>query len=399
MAVESPTNENLATVAVASLQGKPKRTVAQGNRLPALTGLRGVAVLLVVIQHATTAMYGPCSFELRRLTAPFFCCWCGVDLFFVLSGFLLTDILLKQCSSPHYFRNFYARRCLRIWPLYYGFLALAALVAVATHSSFHGSQSGAALVFSALFLNNVYQSSHLPCWMTIGAVAVNHLWSLSVEEHFYLGWPLIVKWLKPAILLNICFAACVVICLARILFYAHGGNPFAISVLTPFRIDTIFAGSIVACLWHLRTDGSKLHELAKRILVPSSIAFSGLLYATDFAPAAPILATYGYSIIACTFASLLLLLLSGDRNYWLNRLLSRRELAVLGKYSYAIYIFHFPVVYMFAEKFENSGLLKNDADVVILGMLAPIIVTVGLAILSWHLLEKPFLKLKPRFSE
>jgi len=155
---------------------------------PALNGLRAVAILMVFVNH-----YGALAIG-RTIPLMF---WPGVDLFFVLSGFLITGILYDSRESERYFRDFYTRRALRIFPLYYGFFVLVRILKPLLH-----------LVYSPLFWSNWLYVSNLvrPWWgnpteifwpqVTPTPVVLGALWSLCVEEQFYLVWPLLVLLLR-----------------------------------------------------------------------------------------------------------------------------------------------------------------------------------------------------------
>src|SRR5437762_3573688 len=153
------------------------------TRLPQLDAIRGVAILMVIF-HNQTPKYP--SLHLQHIFANG---WMGVDLFFVLSGFLITGILIDTKQSEGYFRNFYARRCLRIWPLYYAlivfmFVVVPVLRPSEAHTVFEKSSPWWGY---PLFLQNFLIK--IPTNAT-GPLAVT--WSLAIEEQFYLVWPLIV---------------------------------------------------------------------------------------------------------------------------------------------------------------------------------------------------------------
>jgi len=173
--------------------------------MPELDTLRGLAILLVLFFHGFGFQFGTAN--LPRLAHLFVVAtmpgWIGVNLFFVLSGFLITGILLDTKSNPHYYRRFYLRRALRILPAYYGFLLLLA-VAPKTGWLDHRQVSWQFIALSFVYLSNVTNLFGVP--MQYGA-----LWSLAVEEHFYLGWPLVVRSLSRRAV-AICALSIVLIC-------------------------------------------------------------------------------------------------------------------------------------------------------------------------------------------
>jgi peptidoglycan/LPS O-acetylase OafA/YrhL len=181
------------------------RLLASINRyVPTLDGLRGIAILVVMLFHYMTGSYHwPVLKQVFRLCRMG---WLGVDLFFVLSGFLITGILLHTKSRPHYFRNFYVRRTLRIFPLYYvvllGVFTVGALV-----SSLHTP------TFLALQHRQVYLWTYSVNWVNwfrsdllfvADWIEANHFWSLAVEEQFYLVWPTVVFLLSSRTLSSLC---------------------------------------------------------------------------------------------------------------------------------------------------------------------------------------------------
>src|SRR5580700_6952106 len=163
-------------------QAPPAPKLPAATRLPALDGIRGVAILLVLFYH----LFRYDNSLLGRLSHHG---WLGVELFFVLSGFLITGILYDSRGEVHYFRNFYGRRVLRIFPLYYGFLAVAALLAPllikaqlqGIHTYIHYQ------VWWWLYAANILES--IKGWI---CAAFDPFWSLAIEEHFYLIWPLLI---------------------------------------------------------------------------------------------------------------------------------------------------------------------------------------------------------------
>ena len=219
---------------------KSRLAPTPARHIPALDGLRGMAILLVTLYRFTTqgAAEGVSpAFEFGLGNR-------GVDLFFVLSGFLITGILYDAKSEQHYFRNFYMRRSLRIWPLYYGAL-LVTLVVLPWFSS------AAATMFA--------QAREHQVWLWLyGANVLNayegawclgrfdHFWSLAVEEHFYLVWPLVVYFCSRRTSLVICTLMIVVTPLARIGWLACGGNSTAVEVFTLFRLDALAVGAWIA---------------------------------------------------------------------------------------------------------------------------------------------------------
>ena len=207
-----------------------KLATASSRHLLALDGVRGLAILLVLIYHFTLGMSGSglASRLFLKLTATG---WCGVDLFFVLSGFLITGILVDAKESPHRFRNFYARRALRIFPLYYAILTFIfvflPLVAVRSEGV---APLGDAGIWLWGYGTNILAAQR-NAWFPLG-----HFWSLAVEEHFYIFWPAVVMWCDRRTVLWVCASMVIIALLAR-LWMVSSGAVLAAYCLTVCRMD------------------------------------------------------------------------------------------------------------------------------------------------------------------
>src|SRR5689334_3654448 len=180
---------------------------ASGQHVPALDGLRGVAILSVMLFHYVTASgFGEDAWVTRKIIGACGCLWTGVDIFFVLSGFLITGILLRAKGSPGYFVNFYMRRLLRIFPLYYG--ALVVIFLIVPHLVHDVTPGVKRILDSQAWMWGYSQdfaiSYHNADYFDVDWMWVGHFWSLGVEEHFYLVWPLLVFALAPRALTATC---------------------------------------------------------------------------------------------------------------------------------------------------------------------------------------------------
>lgn len=232
-------------------EAKPSATdpFFSGRRhFPELDGLRGLAILMVLLFHYATLLP---SFVLPVFGQG----WAGVQLFFVLSGFLITGILLDSKGQEHYFRNFYARRTLRIFPLYYGVLSVLLIALLVFRLGFPqvwAHKHLAPLLWSYqpwlwTYTANIQMAIHNKVMFLVG-----HFWTLCVEEQFYLVWPLVVFAFSRKTVLRICvalIAGALVIRLTLTGLGAGGGTNF---VLTPCQMDSLAAGALVATLIRLR---------------------------------------------------------------------------------------------------------------------------------------------------
>ena len=220
------------------------------THIPVLDGLRGIAILMVLLSHVIdgrAANHG-LGGQLIRLTQ---FGWVGVDLFFALSGFLITGILVDSRHRPHHFRNFYARRTLRIFPLYYGVLfvvfAAVPLFGKTSSAAFQLLQHRQAWLW--FYGSNVYCAFTATWPFASPWVWMGHFWSLAVEEHFYLIWPAIV-FLCPTSrrLITVCGIVILGVWAARFCCWMSDVNGIAQYVFTPLRIDALVAGGLAAAL-------------------------------------------------------------------------------------------------------------------------------------------------------
>lgn len=340
------------------------------SRIPQLDGVRGIAILAVILHNLRVFSVWPFS-----LISDYG--WAGVDLFFVLSGFLITRILLdSRGGDPHYFRNFYARRCLRIWPLYYGVLILMFVVVPIVRPGEIADifQKSGPWWSYPIFLQNFLVADPTKA---VGPLGVT--WSLAVEELFYLVWPILVRVLSKT---QLRIGALLVIAASPVLRFVLSAR-HTIIYSNPFcRLDGIMAGALIA----LTLDD--LEGWKERIL---PAAWAGLLVGAPLAIAAEVWVgqwlTFTFTILFS--ASLVFLgLFSSQR--WLKAILSNGMLRFTGVISYGLYLLHKLPHDLIKAKFpEMNPWLGNGAAI-----LAAYLV----AYLSWICFEKPILKLKRYFE-
>ena len=355
------------------------------GHLPELDGLRGLAIAIVVLYHV--------PIQWRRVTHPLFS---GVDLFFVLSGFLITGILLDSKGRPGYFKNFYMRRTLRIFPLYYGFLFVY-FYFISRRTGDLGPRPDPAWFFSYASNYFVAKNKYWP-----GNWALDHTWSLAVEEQFYLIWPLIVLACNRRTLMKVCAAIVAAALAARVAVALTVGNPTIILVLTPLRIDTLAIGGFVAAA--VRGPGGAI-ALARRARPVAwalglalaaveiyDVAANRLLLDNDKLPTV----TVGLTAIGLFFGAALSLLVAGAGDPRKNRVWRLAPLRAIGRYSYAIYLFHLPIIRYSALHY--MPLLKWGQTRHAIFFASSFAAAFVAAFLSWHLFEKHFLKLKALFA-
>lgn len=376
------------------------------QRIPVLDGVRGIAVLLVMLSHfiPDVAMEPRAAEWIKKIFTTGG--WVGVDLFFVLSGFLITGILLKAKGSENYFLNFYMRRVLRIFPLYYGALAIVFIALPAL-----GLTGGASFepiretqFYHWLFLTNAGWWALGPDAFASDHIELRHFWSLAVEEHFYLVWPSVILLASLRTTRGICIALMVSALAFRCLGLAVIGPHSTYYYMTFCRWDTLAAGALIAILIQERgLAGMRTYLPGAKIVFAAGTAFLAVdflvlkgLWASD-----PFMRTGGLSILAAVFATGLFIAIQTKGR--VQSALSSQALRFFGKYSYGLYIIHglmippllawFPIEQWMGHFPGSMNLLGG----ILLAAIKVAICTL-LAMASWHLYEKQFLKQKKRFS-
>ena len=363
-----------------------------------LDGLRGLAILLVMAYHFCLTLAG---FQTHQVGFPLQLAqsgWMGVDLFFVLSGFLITNILVETRSGPHYFKNFLARRFLRIWPLYYLNLALffvaLPLLSHSLPATLRSMQEQQAWFW-------LYGAN----WLFareggFGTTSGGYFWSLAVEEQFYLIWPLVVYWLSRRALLHVSLSLLALSLVLRVILAHLGVNTASLYVITFTHLDGLAVGaSLAVCL-----RDPKLAVLVQRAAPFAGVAgLAGLVAARltdgDYFMWGKGMASYGYTAIAVMFGALMVYALSDGATVGLNRLLSSRFMTQAGKYSYALYMVHVPVAGAVAALMTRSvGSRLGGAPGFLLFAAVAFGVSWLAAFLSWILFEKRLLALKRYFA-
>jgi peptidoglycan/LPS O-acetylase OafA/YrhL len=371
----------------------------QAQHVAALDGLRGLAILMVLFVHFIGDETPTCLVEGALVKLANYGVW-GVDLFFVLSGFLITGILHDAKASPRYYRDFYVRRVLRIFPLYFGTLLLLFVVWPLLPVDYPTGLAEARRhqVWLWSYGGNLY----LARAGTWALPYVSHFWSLAVEEHFYLLWPVIVRSSERTKLMTICLAGMAFATLLRTVTTWAGGSDVTSTVLTPCRIDAFCVGGLVA----LSVRGPGLAATARiggRWVVPIAaiiLLLSAWHAATGGVHSAIVLSLRGLAV-ACFFGALIAKSLTVPRVSLLGAMLHSSFARMLGKYSYGLYVFHGIIAYELHERrgslalgaWMGSHLLAMLVQAA-LGMAGSLLVAAA----SYELMEKHFLELKRRFA-
>ncbi|MHB1841183.1 MAG: acyltransferase family protein [Acidobacteriaceae bacterium] len=358
-----------------------------------LDGLRGIAFLLVFFHHYGLSSHSrqPVILALEWLAGGG---WAGVDLFFVLSGFLITGILLDTRDGKYYFRNFYARRILRIFPLFYGVLLVLLLVTPILH--LHWRLGHVPYFF---YLGNIAGHIDPSLNFVLPAVNLTHTWSLAVEEQFYLVWPLVILLVQDRrCLIKACcgLIGFGFVLRAGLLLAAPGASIEWSYGELPTHADGLLCGAILAVLIRTVT----VQELVRRSRWIVALAFTGLAglvvinrglnYHTRS------MTLFVYPLLAIFFSGILLRTLQSGTLF--HSVGNWRVLRFFGKYSYGMYIYH-QILSPFT--FRYLGMLQRLLHSIVLGGLAyvalALVGTTAVAVLSYQIYESKFLKLKSRF--
>lgn len=368
------------------------------RHLPALDGVRGLAILAVMI-HNVDIVHDLPSVAGRLIALSASLGWIGVQLFFALSGFLITRILLASKGSTTYYKSFFARRVLRIFPVYYGTLVLALIVfpRVAAHPPDTSHQ-----VWLWVYLSNW-------TWPSNRAVDyLSHFWSLAVEEQWYLVWPFVVGAFSSRALSRITLGIAAVALAVRIGLRVAGIGPEEEYMWTVCRMDALALGALGAVVLHRRRTltGSEAPAAdtvrSARWLLPVTVLATVLAIVVSWPDPRTswVGQTVGYTVLAAASAAFVF---GASANPTapraLGRVLSSRPLTILGRYSYGMYVYHLPLHVFVGVPLCQRWFGERPSAVQGVAYIAgAIAVSLVVAAISYELVESRFLALKRRFS-
>jgi len=340
------------------------------KHLPQLDGLRGLAILIVFAGHLLVFRFGLGLSALGPIPPT------GVDLFFVLSGFLITRILLESRTHANYYGSFYIRRALRIWPLY--FLVLAFLFGVANHRipGLTFDEERIHWPVFALYVQNLFYKQATD----MGPLYLAITWSLAVEEQFYGIWPVVVRKISTRGLTYLLFGTIALGPVARLIVPRFGVDPY----INPLcRFDAMAMGGLLA-IW------AATGKLTRASVVRGSVIVFGLAIPLELLCHYLGLTHYlSKTIVAAVFAAVLALALHSGP---LARALSNRALRWLGKVSYCVYLVHAMVAAVVVSLWPGNSVGMALFRMVLIGA-----ATLTVAGLSWRLFEGPILAFKKYF--
>jgi peptidoglycan/LPS O-acetylase OafA/YrhL len=344
------------------------------------------------VAHAGTPLYY--ALAIARLT------WSGVDLFFVLSGFLIGGILLDTREATNYFRVFYTRRFFRIVPIYFAVLlflpGLAALGQWTHHGNFVWFLASSTPRYSYwTFTQNIWMANA----GNFGGYGLWATWSLAVEEQFYLTLPLFLRvirprWLLSCVLLGICAAP--ILRLNLQFFSPDNDNWLRAFVLMPCRADTLLFGVLAAILirdarWQEWIRSSKLLFPFLLAVFSAGIVFLNL---KSPSPSSPLMWKFGYTWLGLSYTLFLLFALTRP-NSLMSRSLRSKWLGWLGLSAYGTYLFHQPIQWLLFAYFWGGAPRLFNAYTLIT-RLAALVLTLAIARLSWRFIESPLIRLGHR---
>jgi peptidoglycan/LPS O-acetylase OafA/YrhL len=352
------------------------------GHMGSLDGVRGIAILLVLCFH--------CLEQITRFPINIISeiGWVGVDLFFVLSGFLITGILFDSKSNHNYFTSFYARRALRIFPLYYLCLFLIILILnIPNINSIYPALDPrhlSGIAYYLTFTQNIYFS-----YFGWGVTdLLNHFWSLAIEEQFYMFWPVVIYYLNSKKIVVICFLLIITSLLVR----NYNSDSDYSYVFTLARVDALGIGALMAILIRQRIEF--LNKLLLPFFITISLSLIIIIYLSpNLTFRNPYFVRGGYTLFALFFACIIAFIFDTKAlGTFTNRILSNGILTFFGKYSYGLYIYHW---ILYKTVYSHLVIKYSLPKLAIIPFLIFVII---LSLISYHCFEKFFLNFKTKFT-
>ena len=326
------------------------------KRILPLDGVRAVAFLIIFLRH---------GFEIPLL-------WAGVDIFFVLSGFLITSLLMEARGKPDAWGHFYERRALRILPP----LILTLILATYLFQLHWGKN----ILWYALFAMNFAEVFHR------GAPGLGILWSLAVEEQFYLFWPIVALRFAPRTVMKVAIVLMVLAPVARGIATPFLPGHWAIYYLMPFRMDLLASGALMAVLWRERGFGAAWARWGLGLMFGGVVVFAVLAKSVHGFRALDntvVFNVFGYSLICCIAAGLIAFTLGSNKGWWVT-VMAAKPVRWIGLISYTAYLVHAGAIGLITPFSSHAG-----------NVALAFLVTIAYAWASWQLMEKPILRLSP----
>lgn len=373
---------------------------SRSHNIPALDGIRGLAIIIVMLHHFEPLI--PASntvIKFAKVTFSFG--WMGVDLFFALSGFLITGILLDTRRANNYFGGFYARRVLRIFPLYYSVLTVILVAAALVHP-----RPKPVPLVADQKLYYLYLVNWLVLWKGQWTSNIlGHFWSLAVEEQFYVVWPFCIWLLMRRNLVKLAVGASLGAFLVRIAWVAHSGPSQAIVMATVTRMDSLLCGALAAVAFRdlhvLNSFRNYLPWVAGGALSIFAVFGFALRMIRGAGGEFFFVETIGFSLLSAGFACLVLhAAVTDGAPTTLQKLFRTNVLMQFGKYSYGVYVYHVPILGMSFLALRKP-LFSAVVGKLWFGVLCVILlfaVSFLTAKISYECFERKFLEMKRYFE-
>ena len=373
-------------------------------RIPALDGLRGIAILLVLLRHAIFGVTSVQGIEAHSRFASFvIACgqlsWSGVDLFFVLSGFLIGGILLDVRSSPRYFQTFYIRRAYRILPLYFLVIGLSLLPHLLAQFSAARAAHTTPLPLPWWSYATFTQNFWMAYLGVFGPSGMGITWSLAIEEQFYLSIPLLIRNVRPR---NLVIVLLMVIACApwlRVLLHSSMTYPgLASYVLMPTRADALCLGVLAALLVRNEIFWNWLQSNRRTLWSITGVFFLGVAYMTwqGYDALSFAMTTWGFSWLAAFYTCILLIAVSSSGEP-ASRILQNPSLMRLGTLAYCSYLVHVAIMNALRHPLK-AHFPEFPVAAWLVGGILGIALTLAVAALSYKYFEKPLLKRGHQYS-
>lgn len=350
------------------------------GHIAALDGLRAFAIVAVIFHHGGgyfLVQNSPPTSALREVVETL---GVGVDLFFALSGFLITGILLDSLERPYYFKRFYWRRGLRIWPLYYAFLLGAYLV----HRRVF---SGIGFMPFALYYRNFLGPDNT------SDIYIGQFWSLCVEEQFYLIWPVVIYFVTRRLRMPLIVSLMAAAFFIRIFLLSRGESMYVVYRLPFCHMDALLAGAAVAVLVRNNIGSAALRRISWAALACGLAGLSLVL--SNQLPAGLAAEAFSTSLSSTSLIfGGVVGLCSSSRNALASSILGASMLREISKRSYGMYVFHLVPLYVSFKFLAQRRLLPLHTLPALLLILTVGLAAYGMAWVSWQYLESPILRLK-----
>ena len=359
---------------------QPNISAKQAIHLPGLNGLRALAALSVLWGHVFQSTFGQWG---SVQGGGFSLIIDGVTMFFVISGFLITYLLLNEIDRTDTVNipKFYLRRILRIWPIYYGYIAISIVVLYIV-----GKQTD---IINQRLWYYIFFAANIPFLTANGIWVIVHFWSIGVEEQFYLFWPWLAKYGKKHIL-KIAVGLCLLWLVCKFGILLLYGKCVAYRFFSVTRFDCMMIGAIGAILYHRKSRTFCNLFFNKYV----SLMAWGLLLTSEFYGnfiPAPVRVQY----IAMLSLFLIMSQLT-EKPFLIN--LENRFFDFIGKISYGIYVIHPLLIFVFSSLYSKLNVTWSGMAQRIVIYIFITLITIAIAHFSYRFYEKPFLSLKRRFA-